>query len=82
MSRGSGTVQRKIIEALKAEPDRRFTIEELAVAAYPGRPIEKAQKDAVRRALIGVEPIVGVARSRVGERGRRGWHYRIGLDAS
>jgi len=80
MSRGSGAVQRAIIEAFVAEPGRRFSVEELAEVAYPGRPIEKAHKDAVRRALIGVEQTTGLARSRVGVSGRRGWQYRIGLD--
>jgi len=42
MSRGSGAVQRKIIEAFAAEPYRRFTVEELAAAVFPGKPIEKA----------------------------------------
>jgi len=82
MSRGSGAVQRKIIEAFAAEPYRRFTVEELAAAVFPGKPIEKAQKDAVRRALIRVELAIGLARSRVGVRGRRGWQYRIGLGAT
>ena len=36
MSRGLGRVQRKIDDALKAEPSRRFTVEELAEIAYPG----------------------------------------------
>jgi len=80
MNRGSGAVQRKIIEAFEAEPSRRFTVDELAAVVYPGRPIEKAQKDAVRRALVGVDLIVGVRRSRAGELGRRGWQYRIGLE--
>lgn len=80
MSRGSGAVQRKIIEALKAEPGRRFTVGELAELAYPGRPIGKACTDAVRRALIGVEQTTSLARSRVGVSGKRGWRYRIGLD--
>ena len=79
MSRGSGAVQRKIIEAFAAEPTRRFTVGELAEAVYPGQAIGKSKKDAVRRALIGVAPKIGPARSRVGVSGKSGWQHLIGL---
>ena len=35
MSRGPGRIQKAVLEALQAEPQRRFYVEELAKVAYP-----------------------------------------------
>jgi hypothetical protein len=79
MSRGRGIVQRRIIAAFDAEPSRRFSIEELASVVYPGKTIERSQREAVRRALQSIGPVIGVHRSRAGRLGTRGWHHIIGM---
>jgi hypothetical protein len=48
MSRGQGTVQRRLLAALKNEPNRTFTIEELAAVGYSEC---GSQELSVRRAL-------------------------------
>jgi hypothetical protein len=73
MSRGLGRVQRKIDDALKAEPSRRFTVEELAEIAYPGVAIDIAHLSATRRALNKLP----VNRHKVGNANSTGWSYRV-----
>jgi hypothetical protein len=52
MSKGPGRVERAIIAAFKAEPDRAFTTEELALAVYAGlNRAEKKHRVAVLRAM-------------------------------
>jgi hypothetical protein len=50
MSRGFGTVQRKIAEVLAANPDDAFTVEELCRTVYGVSPAEKRHRVAVLRA--------------------------------
>jgi hypothetical protein len=51
MSKGPGRIMRSIIEAIGAEPKRRFTYDELAANAYGGEPITHSRRVAVRRAV-------------------------------
>jgi hypothetical protein len=55
MSKGPGVVGRAILATITAAPDRTFTVEDLAAAAYPGlnRP-EKRHRVAILRAFAGV----------------------------
>ena len=73
MSRGAGIIQRRLQATLEGEPNRRFTIEELAARAFPGEAIGRAQLVSVRRAL-GTLPI---QRCRAGRSGEKGWHYVV-----
>ncbi len=61
MSRGPGRLQRGLIAAFQAEPDRRFTIEELAALVYPG---EAFKRDHASAAVPGARwrPPAGVSR--------------------
>jgi hypothetical protein len=79
VSKGPGRVQRQIAAAFEAEPSRRFTIEELASAVYPGEAIERSHKVAVRRALKSVGPTIGLHTCRVGQLGKLGWRHVVGV---
>jgi hypothetical protein len=62
MSRGFGTVQRKIAEMLAANPDDAFTVEELCRAVYGVSPPEKRHRVSVLRAakaLVEKRPEIG-----------------------
>ncbi len=77
MSPGAGIVQRKLIAAFQIEPERRFTVEELAEIAFPDEPIERKHAVSVRRALKNL-PGLGLHFSRTGKRRSRGWRYVVG----
>jgi hypothetical protein len=62
MSRGFGTVMRKIAEILAANPDDGFTVEELCRVVYGVSPPEKRHRVSVLRAakaLAEVRPEIG-----------------------
>ena len=75
MSRGLGAIQRRLQSSLEAEPERRFTVVELAGRAYPGEVVGRAQLVSVRRALGGLT----FESCRVSKLGKKGWHYRVSL---
>ena len=77
MSRGAGSVQRKLIAAFEIEPERRFTVEELAEIAFPGEPIERKHAASVRRALKSL-PDLDLHLCRAGKPRTRGWRYVVG----
>jgi hypothetical protein len=73
MSRGLGSVQRRLLAIIQAEPTRRFEVEELAALAFPGQALGRSHLASVRRALKGLE----LFRCRVGWPGGRGWRYVV-----
>lgn len=78
MSRGAGAVQRRIAEAFVGAPEKRFTVKELALLAYPDDEIGPAHLHSIRRALQGVAHELSLAKCRAGQSGQRGWRYVIG----
>jgi len=78
VSRGLGRVQRCVAEAFEAQPNRRFTVEELAKLAFPGETIQRKHREAVRRALRRLEPELGLQKYRAGVLRVSGWRYVIG----
>jgi len=81
MSRGPGILQRILITALVDEPDTWFTIEELAIVAFPGQVIKPKHMSSVHRALANL-PGVKLNRQREGEYGARGWRYFVSVSIS
>jgi hypothetical protein len=75
MSRGLGTVQRRLIAALD-EPGRRYAVRELAELAFPGELIERKHEVSVRRALKNLAGL-DLHFSRAGESCARGWRYLV-----
>lgn len=73
MSKGPGRVQRAIIAAFEAHPDRAFPVTELATLAYCDRPIEKRHTDAVDRALRSLADDLGLRTCRARRHGGWGW---------
>jgi hypothetical protein len=61
-------VQRTLIAALQSKPERWFTIDELAEAAYPGEAVTHKHTSSVRRALKNL-PGLKLRRQREGEYG-------------
>ena len=57
MSRGPGRVRRSVLAALQAQPQRRWTIEELAALVYGTADTALYHLNSVHRALKGV-PVV------------------------
>jgi hypothetical protein len=78
MSRGAGVVQRRLVEALRAEPTRRFTVKKLAEIAFPGVTIERSHEVSVRRALKS-QPGVELNFYKAGKGSTRGWRYVVWL---
>lgn len=77
MSCGLGIRQRRLLAALHAEPDRWFTIDELAEIAFPGgEPVEHKHLSSVRRALRGLK---GLHRTREGQYGVHGYRGFVSL---
>ena len=68
-------LQRRLRATLEGEPHRRFTIEELALAVFPGKTIERSQLVSVRRALTAIETH-RMRASCIGS-GKRGWRYTV-----
>jgi hypothetical protein len=87
MSKGFGSVQRRLIEVFELAPNKCFTVIELAEQVYQSTQIGEAQRVAVRRALDGLVVKLGVKRFRQGFGPRSwsrkakhlGWHYEYGL---
>ena len=77
MSRGPGHLPRRLLSALQAEPNRRFTVEELAELAYPGEEIDRSRLSSTRRVLNGLSGLI--SRERHGKVGSRGWRHVIRL---
>jgi hypothetical protein len=75
MSRGLGTVQRRLIAALD-ERRRRFTVEDLAEIAFPGGVIERKHKVSVRRALKKLAGL-DLHLCKAGKSCTRGWRYLV-----
>lgn len=73
MSRGPGRVQRAIIAAFAAEPERAFTVQELAHLAFPEESIAKRHKDAVDRSLRALRDELGLRVCRIGLPHGSGW---------
>lgn len=67
-----GHVQRAINAAFDAEPNRRFTIRELAALAYPNREVERQELKTVSLSVRSITPALNSCR--VGAKGRMGWH--------
>jgi hypothetical protein len=67
-----------VIAALEGEPERWFTIEELAELAYPGEAVAHKHASSVRRALKSL-PDLKVRRQREGRYGARGWRHFVSL---
>jgi hypothetical protein len=76
MSRGLGKVQLSLIAALEAQPNRHFTVIELAQAAFPGVAIKRKHEVSVRRAL-GKLPETKLHSLRGGKSGSRGWRLFV-----
>jgi hypothetical protein len=67
MSRGHGKVQRAILAAFAAEPDRAFLLSELCEQIYSGRNrIEKKHRNAVARAARAIPSIDHMRRETLG----------------
>jgi hypothetical protein len=80
MSRGPGRVHKAILEALQAEPQRRFYVEELARVAYPDVDvIDRSQITAVNRVLQRL-PIKRYKPWRKGGLGRNPLQYGLSVD--
>jgi hypothetical protein len=75
MSRGLGTVQRRISAAFQAHRGKSFTINDLAKVAYPNAEIQRVHLSAMRRSLKRLVPELGLRQYRAGTWGRGGWHY-------
>lgn len=72
-------MQRTLISAFEQQPNRSFTIDELAEVAYPECAVSELQRDTVRRALAKLEPFLKLHRCRAGVPKKRGWRFVIGL---
>jgi len=76
MSRGAGVVQRRLVEAIRAEPKRRFKVKELAEIVFPGEPVERKHEVSVRRALKNL-PDLDLHLYKAGKSCTRGWRYLV-----
>src|SRR5689334_6129463 len=65
MSRGLGRIQRRVLELLEAQPDRRAMVLDLVAEIYNTKPATPAQVNAVNRALHGLR--------KAGKARRFGW---------
>ena len=75
MSKGPGKVQRAIIETYREMPSARLTVIQLAKMVYPQSAIEKRHTDAVHRALLKLEPEIGLKRCRCRLPNSLGWRH-------
>lgn len=81
MSKGPGKIQRAIIALFESEPQSRMTVPQIAARAYPGAFIGKSETEAVRRALQGIAPEIGLTRCRIARPDGQGWHHVYGRAA-
>lgn len=81
MSKGPGKIQRAIVALFEAEPHSRLTVPQIAARTYPGAIIGKCETEAVRRALQGIAPEIGLTRCRIARPDGQGWHHVYGRAA-
>jgi len=73
VGKGYGRIQLAIINAIKEQPRKFFTIEEFAAISYPGVPLESKHKDRVSRAVNSLVDELGLMKRRVALPGGLGW---------
>jgi hypothetical protein len=74
MSRGPGIVQRRLLAAFRAEPDRSFTAKELAATVYGEAEPADYRMSNVLRALRKLD--LSLETENVGRTMKRGFRYR------
>jgi hypothetical protein len=77
MSRGLGSVQRRLVTLIENQPGKLWTIESLAGEVYSHKVVTPAQREAVRRALARLDATTQFVKCRSGYRVTGGWHYTM-----
>ncbi len=72
VSRGLGIVQRRLIAVFESNPQKRFSVKDLAELVYPGEILERKHEVAILRAM---KAINGLDKIRAGRWSTGGWHY-------
>ena len=78
MSRGLGKVELRIKAALEAASGKSYSYADLAKIVFPGDAIKAKHLSSVRRAVLKLQPIMGLRKGRDGIKGR-GWQSWIGF---
>ncbi len=76
VSRGLGIVQQRLIAVFESNPQKHFSVKELAKLVYPDETLERKHEVAILRAT---KALGDLDKLRVGRWGTSGWHYVVSV---